>query len=468
MDAAHYLEASYYERWLWSVERRLRAKGTIASGEVEAMMARLTADESPPTATNRGLAATAIMELRQGHPRWALRFVRATCLVTASAYAACIRRGTPVARVTYAGRSVSSSASRALTSSDRATYGLPTEPEPVYAVAFASQELWGDERRAAGQCFSTCSTLPGAGMSDGHNHDPGGHHHERPVSSIELRVRALEALLVEKGLVSTDAIDAVIELYENDIGPQNGAKVVARAWVDPAYRGRLLSDGAAAIAELGYGGDEGSTMVVLPNGPGVHNAVVCTLCSCYPWPVLGLPPSWYKSAPYRARMVSSRAPCCASSASSAGRDHDPRLGLHRRGAVPRAPRAARRYRGLGRRGAGRDRHARCDDRRRAAGRRAGAGMSGRRPRRCRRRPGVDGAAAARQRRAGVRRGLAGPSSRPRRGRTRAHGRTMERIPRAPRGGDHCACTGARRVTGDRLLRRVARRSRALLAARGLV
>jgi nitrile hydratase subunit alpha len=141
-------------------------------------------------------------------------------------------------------------------------------------------------------------------MSDGHEHGGGVHHHERPASPIELRARALEALLVEKGLVSTDAIDAVIELYENDIGPQNGAKVVARAWVDPAYRERLLADGAAAIAELGYGGDEGSTVVVVPNGPSVHNAIVCTLCSCYPWSVLGLPPSWYKSAPYRARMVS--------------------------------------------------------------------------------------------------------------------------------------------------------------------
>ena len=141
-------------------------------------------------------------------------------------------------------------------------------------------------------------------MSNAHDHYDGSHHPGRPVSSIELRARALEALLVEKGLVSTDAIDAVIELYEKDIGPQNGAKVVARAWVDRAYRERLLVDGAAAIAELGYRGDEGSTMVVLPNGPGIHNAVVCTLCSCYPWPVLGLPPSWYKSAPYRARMVS--------------------------------------------------------------------------------------------------------------------------------------------------------------------
>lgn len=139
-------------------------------------------------------------------------------------------------------------------------------------------------------------------MSDAQDHNE-DLHHQRPASPIELRARALEAVLAEKGLVSTDAIDAVIELYENDVGPQNGAKVVARAWVDSAYRERLLANGAAAIAELGYGGEEGNTMVVVPNGPGVHNAVVCTLCSCYPWPVLGLPPSWYKSPPYRARMV---------------------------------------------------------------------------------------------------------------------------------------------------------------------
>ena len=95
----------------------------------------------------------------------------------------------------------------------------------------------------------------------------------------------------------------MIELYENDVGPQNGAQVVARAWVDPAYRERLLADGTAAIAELGFGGDEGDTMVVVENTPDVHNVIVCTLCSCYPWPVLGLPPTWYKSSPYRARVV---------------------------------------------------------------------------------------------------------------------------------------------------------------------
>jgi nitrile hydratase subunit alpha len=130
------------------------------------------------------------------------------------------------------------------------------------------------------------------------------HHHPRPASAVELRARALEALLAERGLVSTDAIDAVVELYEHDVGPQNGAKVVARAWIDEGYRERLLKDANGAIAELGFGGAEGDNMVVVANTPKVHNMIVCTLCSCYPWPVLGLPPTWYKSSPYRARAVS--------------------------------------------------------------------------------------------------------------------------------------------------------------------
>jgi nitrile hydratase len=120
---------------------------------------------------------------------------------------------------------------------------------------------------------------------------------------VALRARALEALLAEKGLVAADAIDAVVELYERDVGPQNGARVVARAWTDPAFFGRLLEDGTKAIAELGFGGAEGDNLVAVANTPAVHNVVVCTLCSCYPWPVLGLPPTWYKSPPYRARMV---------------------------------------------------------------------------------------------------------------------------------------------------------------------
>jgi nitrile hydratase subunit alpha len=138
-------------------------------------------------------------------------------------------------------------------------------------------------------------------MSHDHNHD--GHHHPRAKSEVELRADALEALLAEKGLVSTDAIDAVVDLYENDIGPQNGARVIARAWVDPDYKARLLANGGAAIAELGYGGMEGHTLVAVENTPSIHNVIVCTLCSCYPWSVLGLPPTWYKSAPYRARLV---------------------------------------------------------------------------------------------------------------------------------------------------------------------
>jgi nitrile hydratase subunit alpha len=140
-------------------------------------------------------------------------------------------------------------------------------------------------------------------MSHDHDHDHDGHHHPAEKSEVELRVEALEALLAAKGLVSTEAIDAVVSYYENDVGPQNGARVVARAWVDQGYKARLLANGTAAVQELGFAGLELNTLVVLENTPLVHNVVVCTLCSCYPWPVLGLPPTWYKSAPYRARVV---------------------------------------------------------------------------------------------------------------------------------------------------------------------
>jgi nitrile hydratase subunit alpha len=121
--------------------------------------------------------------------------------------------------------------------------------------------------------------------------------------ATELRVKALESLLVEKGLVDPTALDAFIEYYEHKAGPRNGARVVARAWIDPAYRTRLLTDATAAIAELGYSGRQGEHMVAVENTPSVHNMIVCTLCSCYPWPVLGLPPAWYKSYAYRARSV---------------------------------------------------------------------------------------------------------------------------------------------------------------------
>ncbi|MCU1463193.1 MAG: nitrile hydratase, alpha subunit [Acidimicrobiales bacterium] len=129
------------------------------------------------------------------------------------------------------------------------------------------------------------------------------HANARPVAPAAARVAALEALLVERGVITSDAVDAVVDVFEHEVGPQNGARVVARAWMDPGYRARLLADGTAAIAELGIGGAEGENMRVVENTDDVHNVVVCTLCSCYPWPVLGIPPVWYKSAPYRSRMV---------------------------------------------------------------------------------------------------------------------------------------------------------------------
>jgi nitrile hydratase len=132
-----------------------------------------------------------------------------------------------------------------------------------------------------------------------HDHD----HGQEPPSDLALRVKALESLLVEKGLVDPAALDAIVDYYETKVGPRNGARVVARAWSDPAFRRRLLADATAAIAELGYSGGQGEHMVAVENTATTHNLVVCTLCSCYPWPVLGLPPVWYKSAPYRSRAV---------------------------------------------------------------------------------------------------------------------------------------------------------------------
>ena len=133
-----------------------------------------------------------------------------------------------------------------------------------------------------------------------HDHD---HDHQVVPDDIALRVRALESILVEKEMIDPADLDAVVDAYENRIGPRNGAQIVARAWTDPEYRARLLADGTAAIEEFGFTGAQGEHMVVVENTPAVHNLVVCTLCSCYPWPTLGLPPVWYKSAPYRARAV---------------------------------------------------------------------------------------------------------------------------------------------------------------------
>ncbi|PCO70375.1 nitrile hydratase subunit alpha [Klebsiella variicola] len=139
-------------------------------------------------------------------------------------------------------------------------------------------------------------------MSHQHDHDH-DHDHTEPPADIELRVRALESLLQEKGLIDPAALDELIDTYEHKVGPRNGAQVVAKAWSDPEYKRRLLADATAAIAELGFSGVQGEDMQVVENTPDVHNVTVCTLCSCYPWPVLGLPPVWYKSAPYRSRIV---------------------------------------------------------------------------------------------------------------------------------------------------------------------
>jgi nitrile hydratase len=142
------------------------------------------------------------------------------------------------------------------------------------------------------------AVTPGAAQAAEAAHD-----HQALPSDMTLRVKSLESLLVEKGLVDPAALDALVDTFENKVGPRNGARVVAKAWTDPAYKRRLLADSTAAIAELGYRGQQGEHMVVLENTPTVHHMVVCTLCSCYPWPTLGLPPVWYKSAPYRSRAV---------------------------------------------------------------------------------------------------------------------------------------------------------------------
>jgi nitrile hydratase subunit alpha len=129
------------------------------------------------------------------------------------------------------------------------------------------------------------------------------HHHPEELAPVEARIAAIEAVLVEKGILDVDAVDQIVAHFEENLGPMNGAKVIARAWTDPEYKTRLLADGTAAMAELGFGGPEGEYVVVVENTPTVHNLVVCTLCSCYPWPILGLPPKWYKAPAYRSRAV---------------------------------------------------------------------------------------------------------------------------------------------------------------------
>jgi nitrile hydratase len=148
--------------------------------------------------------------------------------------------------------------------------------------------------------LTAAGAVAGQNMAHGQDHD---HEHQAVPSDPALRVKALESLLVEKGLVDPVALDLLVDRFENRVGPRDGARVVARAWVDPAYKKRLLTDAPTAIAELGYTSGQGEHMLVVENGPKVHNLIVCTLCSCYPWAVLGLPPVWYKSTAYRSRAV---------------------------------------------------------------------------------------------------------------------------------------------------------------------
>ena len=212
-------------------------------------------------------------------------------------------------------------------------------------------------------------------MSGHHDHHHDHDHSE--LSETQLRVRALETVLTEKGYVDPAALDLLIETYEKKVGPRNGARVVAKAWADPAYRARLFKDATPAIAELGFAGRQGEHIVALENTPKLHNMVVCTLCSCYPWPVLGLPPVWYKSAPYRSRAVADPRGVLADFGVTLAEGHrNPRVGFHRRDSLSGGADAARRHRRLERRQARGPGHARFHDRHRPAEAAEGREMNG--------------------------------------------------------------------------------------------
>ena len=180
-------------------------------------------------------------------------------------------------------------------------------------------------------------------MAQDHDHDHDDHHdHGSELSEMQLRVRALETVLTEKGYIDPAALDVIIEAYETKVGPHNGARVVAKAWSDPAFKRALLEDGSKAVASLGLMNRVGDHLIAVENTPKQHNMIVCTLCSCYPWEVLGLPPVWYKSAPYRSRAVNDpRGVLADFGVTLAGRHRPPGLGLDRRDALHRAADAAR-------------------------------------------------------------------------------------------------------------------------------
>ena len=306
MDPAHYLASSYYEHWLTAAATLVVEAGVLDTDDLGDMP--LSRPVHPgavpdvrPVTEPRFAAGDAVRVVDRpfpGHTRCP-GYVRG-------------RPGT-VARVGPPGPVPELEAHR-----------RERVPEPTYTVTFAAADLWPGSgadhtvavdlydhdlrrRERAQRASRRAQRVSAARRIDHASTAAGGHpvsgRHDDAPSEVEQRAAALEALLVEKGLVDPAAIDRIVEAYADDIGPMNGARVVARAWVDDDYRGRLLADGTAAIAELGFGGTEGDHVVVVENEPGVHNVVVCTLCSCYPWPVLGLPPAWYKSPPYRSRMV---------------------------------------------------------------------------------------------------------------------------------------------------------------------
>ena len=215
-------------------------------------------------------------------------------------------------------------------------------------------------------------------MAHDHDHD---HHHDHEhgseLSEMQIRVRALESILTEKGYVEPAALDAIIEAYETKIGPHNGAQVVAKAWTDPAFKQALLEDATKAVGTLGHVARTGDHLVAVENTPQRHNMVVCTLCSCYPWEVLGLPPVWYKAAPYRSRAVKDPRGVLADFGVSAAEGHrNPRVGFDRRDALPRAADAPEGHRGLERGATRRTGHAQLDDRHRISENAGRAVMNG--------------------------------------------------------------------------------------------
>ncbi len=321
LPPAAYLGAGYYARWLAAIEAGLLGAGVLGPAELAARAAAYAAAPAAPLPRREDPAAAAAVVAELAAPQAvdaaagaAPRFAPGATVRARNVHPAGHTRLPRYVRGRL-GTVVRVHGVHAV--QDTGTAGVPTRPaaQPVYHVRFPAAELWGPDgggRDAVGvdlwEGYLEPAEAPPAAEPAGA--EPAGAEPAGapappipPAPAPAARARALEALLVEKGLVASDALDAVVRYYEREVGPGNGARVVARAWVDPAYKRRLLAHGTPAIAALGFAGEQGAEMLVVENTPAVHNLVVCTLCSCYPWPVLGLPPAWYKSLAYRARTV---------------------------------------------------------------------------------------------------------------------------------------------------------------------